>query len=202
MTRSKGRSHPLRREGTRGSRARTGWVALTGTPGTGKTTTARRLRISLPVVEVGAIALELGTATRQTGRPLTVDLRKLRSAFGRYRRRHPAGLIVGHLAHLLPVSYAIVLRCHPRELERRLRGSRRPSSRVVSNVLSEVLDTVLVEALEGGIPVREVDTTGRSRTSVAREVERIVRRRPSSRFGRTDWLADPWVTEQLLRDPR
>jgi adenylate kinase len=179
-----------------------GWIALTGTPGTGKSTAARRIRIAWPVFEVGALAVSLGAARGKPGRALTVDLEKLRSGFRRFRRGHPRGVLVGHLAHLLPVSYAIVLRCHPRELTRRLRSAHRPRSQVQANVLSEVLDTVLVEALERGIPVHEVDTTGRSRASVAREVERIVRRRPPARFGRVDWLADRWVTEQLLRDPR
>jgi broad-specificity NMP kinase len=154
------------------------------------------------VFEVGALAVALGAARENPGRVLTVDLKKLGSAFRRFQRDHPRGVVAGHLAHLLPVSYAIVLRCHPRELTRRLRGAHRPVGQIQANVLSEVLDTVLVEALSQEVPVREIDTTGRSPASVAQEVERIARRRPPARFGQVDWLADRWVTEQLLRDPR
>lgn len=68
------------------------------------------------------------------------------------------------------------------------------------NVLSETLDIVLVEALRTGVPVREVDTTGRSPAAVAHLVAQVVRRRPPSRYGQVNWLADRRVTEELLRD--
>jgi adenylate kinase len=129
-----------------------------------------------------------------------VDVPALRRAFRSYSRKEPTGVVVGHLAHFLPVSYIVVLRCHPVELARRLRRSRRRSEDVSTNVLSEALDVVLVEALESGVPVREVDTTGRSVSGVARTVTGIVHRRPSARYGRTHWLADRRVTEELLRE--
>ncbi len=107
--------------------------------------------------------------------------------------------MVGHLAHFLPVSYIVVLRCNPVELARRLRGARRTPGDRTANVLSEALDIVLVEALAAGVPVREVDTTDRSVAEVARIVEGLVRRRPAARYGQVSWLADHRVTEELLR---
>ena len=106
---------------------------------------------------------------------------------------------MGHLAHLLPVRGAIVLRCHPRELAGRLRRAHRGNrGQRRANYLSEALDLVLVEALEGRLPVYEVDTTGRSIAEVAEEVDRRLRRRGRCRSGEVDWLADPAVTEELL----
>lgn len=124
---------------------------------------------------------------------------QLRRAFRSWVRFAPEGVVVGHLAHFLPVSYVIVLRCNPLALARRLRKMRRTSADRTANVLSETLDIVLVEALAAGVPVREVDTTGRSMADVARTVEEIVRRRPAARYGRVNWLADRRVTEELLR---
>jgi len=174
-------------------------VAVTGTPGTGKTRVTKLLRTTTPVVEVSALALQLGAGRRTGRRSVEVELPALRRAFRSYQRSHPKGVVVGHLAHLLPVAYVIVLRCHPQELARRLRRSRRSSPHRAANLLSEALDIVLVEALAVGVPVREVDTTGRSPAAIARIVEGLVARRPPATFGRVNWLADRRVTEELLR---
>jgi adenylate kinase len=146
------------------------------------------------------LARRLGVARRRGRAEVEVNLPALRTAFLSYAREEPEGIVVGHLAHFLPVSYIVVLRCHPLELARRLRRSRRTRIDVSANVLSEALDVVLVEALGVGVPVREIDTTGRSVSDVARTVTGVARRRPAARYGRTDWLADPRVTEELLRE--
>ena len=126
-------------------------------------------------------------------------MERLRRAFRSYVRSHPGGIVVGHLAHLLPVSYIIVLRCHPSELARRLRRTRRTAKDRAANMLSETLDLVLIEALGTGIPVREVDTTHRTPGAVAKIVTGLAKRRPKAKYGQVDWLADRRVTEELLR---
>jgi adenylate kinase len=180
----------------------TGWVALTGTPGTGKSSVARQLPAAGPVIEVRSLALELGTGRRLGRGVAEVDMTRLRRTFRSYMRLHPSGVVVGHLAHFLPVDRVVVLRCHPTELARRLRRSGRPLREREANVLSEVLDLILVEALGERRPVHEIDTTGRSVAAVARSVGAVVRRPGPARYGRLHWLADPRVTAQLLRRAR
>ncbi len=189
---------PRPRPGTPGAPPRSGWTALTGTPGTGKTTLANYLDGS-DILEVRDLAIRLGAGHRVGRAQVEVDVGKLRAAFRRYQRSHPAGVVVGHLAHLLSVQYVVLLRCHPRELERRLRRAHRQASSVAENVLAEALDVVLIEALRRRLPVYEVDTTGTSPTEAARRVQRLLTRAPRSRYGRIRWLSDPAVTAQLLR---
>ena len=111
----------------------------------------------------------------------------------------PERLLVGHLAHLLPVRDVIVLRCHPLELRERLRRAGRGTAfERRENVVAEATDLILVEALRARRRVWEVDTTGRSLPAVAREVRSILDRRPRPRHGVVDWLADPAVTAHLL----
>lgn len=179
-------------------------VALTGTPGTGKSSVARRLGIpgrQREVYELGAGRRPGAPTRRRTGerrRTYSIDL----AAAARFLRS-PAGdsveVVVGHLAHLLPIRDVIVLRCHPRVLARRLARSRRvPPADLRENLLAEATDVILVEALDLGRRVWEIDTTDRSPASVAEEVARRRKRRGRPAYGRVDWLADPWVTEHLL----
>jgi adenylate kinase len=172
--------------------------ALTGTPGTGKSSVAARLGPRHPSEEVGKAARAVGAATGR-GRSTVVDLARLAVAW-KGGRSAPPTLLVGHLSHLAPIQNAIVLRCHPETLARRLRRADRgrPSERA-ANYVSEALDVVLIEALAHHRTVWEIDTTGRSPADVAREVVRILDGRAAPHHGGVDWLSDPRVTAHLLR---
>jgi len=172
-------------------------LALTGTPGTGKSTVASVLRQQVDVREVAELAQEFGTGRRGSD-GWTVDLAATSRAW-RAGRPRGAVVVVGHLAHLLPIRDVIVLRCHPRELARRLARARRGTVRDRhANLVAEATDSILVEAVDLGRRVWEVDTTGRSPWSVAREVRTRLRRRGPPRYGAVDWLSDGWVSEHLL----
>ena len=173
-------------------------VALTGTPGVGKSSVARRLGSRWRATEVSDLALRLGVGRRVRG-AVEVDLPGLRRALARLPEPKAPELLVGHLAHLLPVREAIVLRCHPAELAARLRRAHRGNrSDREANVVSETVDLVLVEAAERRVPVFEIDTTGRTVASVAREVASRLRRGGRPRAGTVDWLGDGRVTAHLL----
>jgi adenylate kinase len=180
----------------------TGVVALTGTPGTGKSATAAALGPRWRSVEVADLARRLGVS-RATRGGVEVDLERLRRKLLPASAHAEADVLVGHLAHLLPVRDVILLRCHPSELDRRLRHDRRgTASERRENVLAEATDVVLFECVAPHRRIWEVDTTGRSIPSVAREVRERLRTRGPSDYGRIDWLADPTVTAHLLDRPR
>lgn len=176
-------------------------VALTGTPGTGKSAVARALPSSWNVMEVAELGPRLGAARRR-GNGVEVDLVRLARAF-RSGSSRKVDVVVGHLAHLLPLRDVIVLRCHPEELRRRLAEAGRGSAADrQENVVAEATDIILLEALRLRRRVWEVDTTGRTPRSVAREVTERVRRRGPPSYGRVDWLSDPRVTAHLLDSKR
>jgi adenylate kinase len=177
-------------------------VALTGTPGTGKSTVAMALAPGLRSVEVADLARKSG-AGRSIPDGMEVDVARLSRSLRTPASLEGIDLVVGHLAHLLPLRDVVVLRCHPAELERRLlqAGRGRAGDRR-ENVQAEATDVVLLEAVRPGHRVWEVDTSQRSVESVAREVARRVRTRGRSSYGHVDWLGDPAVTAHLLDPPR
>jgi broad-specificity NMP kinase len=176
-------------------------VALTGTPGSGKSSVARRLAPRWHAVEVGELARKYHAVISE-GPVVEVDLAALARALRRPGALQGVDLVVGHLAHLLPLRDAIVLRCHPRELLVRLRRARRGSrSDRAANYVCEATDAISIEARALGRRTFEIDTTGRTVGSVARSVVRRLRSPGTSRAGSVDWLADPRVTAHLLDPP-
>lgn len=160
-------------------------VAVTGTPGTGKTTATTLL--DDPVIHLNELIREAGLWTeRDTDRDsLVADLDAVRDAVGEW-----AGVAESHLAHHLDADRVVVLRCHPDVLEDRLRERGASEAKAVENAESEALDVILSEAVErhGPDAVYEIDTTDRTPGEVAAEIEAVIAgdRNPSA--GDVDFL--------------
>ena len=172
-------------------------VALTGTPGTGKTTVADLVETTLAVVHLNDVVREEGlTGSVDAERDsLVADLDAVRAWLDDYAEAHGDTLVESHLAHLFDADRVVVLRCAPATLERRLLDRGEPEAKAEENAESEALDVILSEAVErhGEGRVYEVVTTDRSPDSVAREVEAVVagEREPSAgTVDYTDWLLE------------
>jgi adenylate kinase len=104
--------------------------------------------------------------------------------------------IEGHVSHLLRVGWAIVLRCRPAILRRRLARRGYGVAKVRENSLAEALDAITAESVArlGKGRIFEMDTTRRKAPAVAREIVRLARGgfRPAPKYrpGRVDWSAD------------
>lgn len=163
-------------------------ASLTGTPGVGKST------IALLLQKEGLVVVEVGDLARQEG--LLLELDKERDSYDvdldgledLTRRMQGDVVLVGHLSHLLDVDLVIVLRCQPRQLAERLQARRYSAAKVAENVEAEALDVILVESIEGGAEVCEVDTTGRTPEEVASSVLEILHgERTKYLPGHLDW---------------
>lgn len=158
-------------------------VAITGTPGTGKTTLAQALanRDHL-VIDLGIFAREHGLLGERDAKRDTrvVDERKLARAFA---KTYPEGplFVEGHLSHFLPVERVLVLRAKPSTIRRRLTRRGYSMKKTDENALAEALDVVAGEALaeHGARRVFEVDTTGARSMALAEIAETLLTSRPS-----------------------
>ncbi len=149
-------------------------VAVTGTPGTGKTTATDRLASDLAVIHLNEVIRAEGlTSGRDEERGTVVaDV----DAVASWLAGREDVLFESHLAHRFAADRVVVLRAHPEEIESRLEARGEPPATVAENAESEALDVILSEAVaeHGEDSVYEVDTTDRSPDAVAAAIEAVV----------------------------
>ena len=163
-------------------------VALTGTPGTGKSSVAAELeRRGYTIVLLDRFAEEhkLISGFDEARGTKEVDVEALDREL-----RVPAKLtfLVAHYAHLLRVNLAIVLRCRPRVLADRLRARGWAERKVRENVEAEAIDAITQEAVARLPFVYEIDTTSTTTEAATAAVLEILQGRVQGREpGHLDW---------------
>ena len=166
-------------------------VALTGTPGTGKTTAAKELPYEVIHLNEVIREEELWTERDEGRDSLVVDVEALADWVDAAVGDAPVVVLESHLAHLLPADRVVVLRCRPDVLERRLRDRGESPDKAAENAESEALDVVLTEAVEdhGADAVYEIETTDAPADVVAAEIEAAVEGRRDPSAGTVDFTS-------------
>ena len=162
-------------------------IAVTGTPGVGKTTISKLLaeRLGYEYVSIKEFAIEKGIGTK-VGDELEIDVDELADAMsGKFKGRDV--IIDGHLSHFVPADLVIVLRAHPKLVAERLKERGYSKKKLAENVEAELIDVILVEALEENENVIEVDATGKTPEEVADEIIGLIEGGIKKRAGVVDW---------------
>lgn len=150
-------------------------VAITGTPGVGKTSACGVLeKEGHKVLNLNEVALEQGFVLgRDDARDAAViDTHGLK-AFVR-TLQNDLVFLDGHLSHHLDVDISVVLRCNPNKLRKRLASLGWDERKITENVEAEAIDTILVESLEAGLRTYEIDATEREPEDIASSILDIV----------------------------
>jgi len=162
-------------------------IAITGTPGVGKTTVSKLLaqRLGYGYVNLRDYAIEKGIGEMK-GDELEVEVDELAYNFERDFRGKNV-VVDGHLSHFLNADVVMVLRAHPGLIGERLKGRGYPKEKIGENVEAELVDVILVEALEENERVIEVDTTGKTPGEVVDEILGLIEKGVKRRVGIVDW---------------
>ena len=160
-------------------------IALTGTPGTGKTTVAALLPYR--VVDINALVkagMNFGIDPERGC--LDADMDALAEHLATLDSDDTT-ILEGHFSHHF-ADWSIVLRLSPSVLGPRLEARGYSVQKKRENLEAEALDVILVEAVELCGRVDEIDTTEKSPQEVAELVARIIQGKLNLAPGQADWL--------------
>ncbi|MFO8015617.1 MAG: AAA family ATPase [Candidatus Woesearchaeota archaeon] len=147
-------------------------MIVTGTPGTGKTTYAKKLAKDkgYKYVDVNDVMEEenLSEGYDMERKTRIVDENKLAKVLERIikeARKEGSGLVIdSHLSHHISPELAdlcIVTKCGLKELEKRLKEKGYNKAKIEENIQSEIFDICLNEAMEAGHAVITIRTDNR-----------------------------------------
>jgi len=131
--------------------------ALTGTPGTGKTSISKNL--NKEIIHLSDLYPNSSEGRNQNGEWI-IDLDKLNKLTQEKLRDDT--IIEGHLSHFIDnIDQIIVLRCDPQELRRRMEMRDYKIEKIEENLEAEAIGLIYSQALEinNGIDVFQHDTT-------------------------------------------
>jgi len=168
-----------RKKSRKGRKKKSSTLILTGTPGTGKSTAAKKLHDKHGFAVFGVNDfVEKGDALED----VSVKIKNAIKGKG-------GAVIEGHFSHLLGMKgLCIVLRTHPRELERRLKKKKYSEKKIRENLEAEALDVCLIESVQRYKAVYEIDTTHLSPEETAAKIIEITGGKEKKfRAGSIDW---------------
>ncbi len=176
-------------------------IAITGTPGSGKTSVAEfgltnsNRDWPLSIISDKELAEKngfLGKIDSNDGAQ-PIDVEQLVSTLSEQWAQPPKDdtLIDGHLSHLLPVDAVVIIRCNPEVLQTRMQDRGWSKSKIDENAEWELLGAAWNDEHEwGNTPVLELDSTETSVDSLFTQIEAWTRDgfKPESPEQRIDWI--------------
>jgi adenylate kinase len=142
-------------------------IIVSGTPGTGKSSVARKLAKKLGYKYVNVKRLlqkyKLKEKYDSKRKSWVVDEKKLAKVLEKLIKESKSSLIIdSHLSHFVNpklVDLCIITKCELKMLERRLKKKGYSKNKVRENLDCEIFDICLNEAQEIGHKIRVIDTT-------------------------------------------
>ncbi|RMF55048.1 AAA family ATPase [Candidatus Woesearchaeota archaeon] len=140
-------------------------IAVSGTPGTGKSTLAKELAKALRYYYVDVLKFikenKLSDGFDKERDCEIIDVKKLNKALEKFLKSKNA-VVDSHLSHNLPkklVDICIITKCELKELRRRLELRKYSEKKIRENLEAEIFDTCYQEADQKGHKTIVVDTT-------------------------------------------
>ncbi len=173
-------------------------IAISGTPGVGKSTISRRIseRLGIPWIDLSdaVIRNRLYVEFDDVRASYIIDEDRVRAYLEKLYREQGPFVLDSHYAEIAPrhlLEIIVVVRLSPLELIERLVNKGWSCSKVAENVEAELLSICTRNAIEehGDEMVVEVDATGKSVGEIVNEILSIVfGEKPIEHGHRIDWL--------------
>ena len=166
-------------------------MAISGTPGTGKTSLCGTSDAG--GISVLDLALEHDCViAARNDEPIQIDTERLHDILDGPWSSPPGELLLidGHLSHDLPVDAVVVLRCRPQELRLRLQQRDWSEQKVEENVEYELLGGPWAELLDmtDAPPCLELNTTRTSAEGLWTSILAWIESGTPHSSGEIDWI--------------
>ena len=166
-------------------------IVITGNPGVGKHTVAKKLcsNLGLDLIDLNEVAIK-NRIYEKKGTTLDVDVGKLEKIVKKIAKKK--SLVVGHLAPYVlskkQVGVAIVLRRSPYKLTSVYKKRKYSKKKANENLGSEILGVTAYDAITkfGANKVFQVDTTSHTVTNTINKIKSILKKKGSG--DNVDWL--------------
>lgn len=173
-------------------------IAVTGSPGTGKTEFSSILskKLGAKLIDLNSFIREKGIYKLTKNGEMDINLNKMRSEVAKLIRESSGPIVIDGLqSDLLPTKYLthiVVLRTRPKILQRRLKARGYSPEKIRDNVESEALSIILWEAVQrhGMDKVYEINTTGISASKAVKLFLDALSGRILLKPGKIDWLEE------------
>jgi adenylate kinase len=188
-------------------------ILITGTPCTGKTTTAKQLTTMRDALYINltdyakTYGLTLGEDKQR--KTIIIDEEKMRQKLTEtINATNKANIIIdGHYASAVTptdlVTKVFVLRRNPKELKRFMEKCGFEGVKLWENLSAEILDVCLIEAVQAQSgKVCELDVTGRTVEEVVNDILDVLEKGKKCYSGIVDWLGmleREGLTDQYLK---
>ena len=163
-------------------------IALTGSPGSGKSSIAELAKSSgWEVISVEKLAEKHGLLGEfdKNDQAKEIDIEKLRKSLGRI---NGPLIIDGHLSHYLEVDAIVILRCKPSILRERLQQRGYPEWKIESNVDWEIIGSSWSDIENEN--VAEFETSSAELDKVWSDIQDWINEGHPSRKPFVDWMND------------
>ena len=180
-------------------------IVISGTPCTGKTSTAKILSKILKARLISISELvkseEISGSYDKKRKTSVVDEKVIKNRINKLAYKTPTTIVEGHVAHIIDADKTIILRCNPLVLKKRMRKRKWSKAKIKENIEAEILDVITIEALGINKHVVEIDTSDLTPKKIALIIKKLLNNHRLQKEylpGRIDWTEKYW--KMLVKD--